>query len=221
MKSREDVENFLMKEMPGEWKKKHITEITMCLPCNEKFYRTPGVTECVHNTFEEIDRLFKVIHSNELYNVCDPFGGTGTISKYIKNNFKDIQIISNDLCKHHGEHDFYENALDIEFYEQFGESFDAIITSPWFAILDLAIPILMKYARYFIAVHVPAYYITNAHEHRIKFIKRLMRQGRVHIVGNLPHAVIGWRCVWLLIFKDRSTARRYIKRDLKSINYYI
>ena len=221
MKTREDVENFLHNEMPGMWKKKHITELTMCLPYNEKFYRTPGVTECVHNTFGEIERLFKCIHTKELYNVCDPFNGTGTICRYINDFLTDINVTTNDISMVHGNSDFNENALDENFYTQFHEPFDAIITSPWFSILDLAIPQMLKHVKYFVAVHVPAYYLTNAHESRTAYLKRLVRDGRVHVEGNLPHAVIGWKCVWLVIFKHRQLGNRYIKKDLKCIKYYM
>lgn len=221
MNTRCDVEKFLMKEMPGDWKKKHITELTMCLPCNEKFYKKPGVTECVINTYEEITRLFEVIHLDNIETICDPFSGTGTISKYIKNMKPDIHIITNDICESHGNNDFHENALSHEFYENFGCNFDVIITSPWFSILDLAIPTLIKYVNYFIAVHVPAYYLTNAHDHRMKYFRKLNRQGLIHIVGNLPHAIIGWKCIWILIFKNKYLARQYINSNLKFIKLYL
>tara|TARA_Y100000816_G_C26073050_1_gene564630 strand:- start:822 stop:1484 length:663 start_codon:yes stop_codon:yes gene_type:complete len=218
---KEEVENFLRKEMPGDWKKKHITELSMCMPYEAKFYRTPGLTECVHNTFGEIERLFDVIHTENLNDICDPFSGTGTISEYIKEKMSCINIVTNDICDKHGNPDFTENALDNSFYEQFGQPFDAIITSPWFSVLDIAIPIMLKHVKYFIAVHVPAYYITNAHDHRIRYLKRFIKNKQIYIVGNLPHAVIGWRCVWLIIFKDRHIGKMTIKKNLKGIDYFV
>ena len=220
LQTQTDVLNFLNQEMPGEWPKKHITDLTMCLPHGSKFYRTPGYTECVHNTYGEIERLFQVIHTGQLENVCDPFSGTGTISKYLTENYK-INVVTNDICDKHGNSDYNENALDDSFFQQFGQPFDAIITSPWFSVLDLAIPILLRHAKYFVAVHVPAYYVTNAHDRRVKYIKRLIRDGRVHIVGNLPLAVIGWKCIWLMIFKDRHIGKRYVKKDLRHVKMYL
>ncbi|KAK3258951.1 hypothetical protein CYMTET_32028 [Cymbomonas tetramitiformis] len=74
--------------------------------------------------------------------------------------------------------------------EQYGQA-DAMVTSPWFAVLDLAFPLAVMFSRVVTWVHVPSHYMTDMAEHRAAYFRKLARAGRLHAIGHLEHGPIG------------------------------
>jgi len=81
-------------------------------------------------------------------------------------------------------------------------SCDAVITSPWFAVLDIAVPLAVMASRVVACVHVPSYYLTDMTESRARYFRKLSLEGRLHVIGHLEHGPIGRRCIWVLVFKN-------------------
>ena len=48
-----------------------------------------------------------------------------------------------------------------------------MVTSPWFAVLDIAVPLAVMASRVVACVHVPSYYLTDMTESRARYFRKL------------------------------------------------
>ena len=131
--------------------------------------------------------------------MLDPWAGTGQIKRALA--LQGVPVLDNDLNPAHAT-DLHLDALQPEFYQSAltSSSLDAVVTSPWFTVLDLALPLAVAAARQVACVHVPGLYVTDAHPNRSAYLLSLMRAGRLHILWNLPKGPMGRRCGWLIVF---------------------
>jgi hypothetical protein len=203
----------LQKSMPGKWSQMHLTKLVQKLPGNKDFLqKTTNSTECVKTIDKEVQRLLDIIDFKDVNYILEPFDGTSCISKYLKTKLgKELKMLTNDISPDHGNPDLCENALDSKLYNEHGQ-FDAIVTSPWFAMNDIAIPLMMKHCKYFLAVHVPSYYICNAPAPRMQFIKKLTKEKRLFIISDMPRDnPTRMSCLWMVIFTNKDVAKKFIK----------
>ena len=119
---------------------------------------------------------------------------------------------SSDLSRLHAV-PRHADALQPGFYRraQAEQAIDAVVTSPWFAALDLALPLAVLAARAVACVHVPGHYITDAHPARVHYLRELMREGRLHVLWNLPKGPMGRRCGWVIVFATPQLANWLIR----------
>ena len=214
------MNKYLCENMPGKWSQMHVTKLVQKLPGHERFLKSDGKTECVKTVPEEVDRLLEVLNMDGVKTIIDPFDGTGCISSMLKKNLsKDVKITTNDICPEHGNPHLCDNALDDKLYVDNGP-FDCIITSPWFSMLDIALPLSMKHSKQFVALHVPSYYITNAPTPRMEFLKKLSIEKRIFVVSNMTkNNPTRMSCVWLLIFSSKEEAKKRVKNNTHSISF--
>ncbi|GIL67127.1 hypothetical protein Vafri_20576, partial [Volvox africanus] len=79
--------------------------------------------------------------------------------------------------------------------------YDAIITSPWPAVLDLVLPLATFFAP-LVAMHVPSHAVTNAHGPRREYLQKLAEEGRLALMMGMPGA--GQRGLWIVVFATRA-----------------
>ena len=199
------MNSFLKEHMPGEWAQMHVTKLVQRLPGHERFIvKQTGKTECVVTTEDEVKRLLEIIDLKNVKRVLEPFNGTGIISRTLESTINGIHVVTNDICSEHGDQLLYENALDSKLYIENGP-FDAIITSPWFVMLDVAIPLMLKHCKKFLAIHCPAYYLTNAPNPRLRYIKKLADEKRILAISSMTRKnPTRMACIWLVIFKSKE-----------------
>jgi hypothetical protein len=77
---------------------------------------------------------------------------------------------------------------------------DAVVMSPFFTVLDLALPLAVLFAERVVCCHVPGHYVTNAPPARMTWLKGLQSEGRLMLIVGLPRGPTGRRCMWLIIF---------------------
>lgn len=210
IKDWDSLNEFLKQNMPGQWSRMHITKLVQRLPGHERFIvKNTGRTECVETMNDEVTRLLEIVNFQSIRKILEPFDGTGTISNVLKKSLsKDVKIITNDICPEHGNPELCENALDNKLYNEIGQV-DAIITSPWFVMLDIAIPLMLKHCKSFLAIHCPSYYMTNAPNPRLKFIKKLAKENRVISISSMTrNNPTRMSCIWLVIFKDEDEKKK-------------
>ena len=153
----------------------------------------------------EVESLCDFLDLTQLGVVLDPWVGTGTVARVLES--MGVTTRTNDLNPSRKAHTHLD-ALQPGLYRSTARqvSIDGVITSPWFAVLDIALPLAVLAARTVACVHVPGHYVTDAHPARCAYLKGLMAQGRLHILWNLPKGAMGRRCGWLLVFAS-STLR--------------
>jgi hypothetical protein len=120
-------------------------------------------------------------------------------------------VLSNDLDPSQGA-TYHMDALQPSFYMQWQQTggIDAIVTSPWFSFLDVAVPLAVHFVRHVACIHVPGHYLTDAHTARRVYLQKLHLDGRLAVIMGLEPGPLGRRCIWLLIFKTRGDMNRYI-----------
>ena len=161
---------------------------------------------------EEIMPLLDILDFTQLGQIVDPWSGTGTVCKSLAT--KNISVITNDIdesCKA----DTHLDALHPSYYTLAMRTvgLDAIITSPWFAMLDLAVPLAANAVNSVACVHVPGHYVTDAPQRRADYMVRLMQAGRLLIIFNLPKGPLGRRCAWLVIFATAAMKEALTKSE--------
>ena len=120
-----------------------------------------------------------------------------------------LDVVDNDICSHRPAGAHYD-ALQPAFYTaaaMHARGMGAIVTSPPFAALDVALPLLVAAGSAVACVHVPGHYLTSGVAPRFAYLRGLQQQGRLHVVMGLPRGPIGRRCIWLLIFSANASCR--------------
>ena len=200
--------------MPGPWAQAHATALFHSMPGQKRFLQPRNnQPERVCTLPEEYTPLFEHVALEGVRTVLDPFSGNGSTRYQFAARFtnQNIQVISSDSditagAAHCG------NALEPAFLSRLREeygSIDIIITSPWFRLLDLAIPILFRYARQGIFIHVPGHYLSNMPTARRNWFRSMAP--RLRIISDMPVGLIGRRCAWLCIFKTEAILTRMFR----------
>ena len=193
--------------MPGEWAARHVSILHKQL---HQFLRQPHHQLPIVPTMEvEITPLLQHVDFSDAWHILDPFSGNGTVASIFSQ--VGLKVWTNDLNPTMPAHT-HHNALDLPFYTRRNNGFlpDAIVTSPWFGLLDIAIPLLVHIAKIVACIHVPGHYFSDAHSARSTYLQRLASSGRLHILWNLPRGPSGRRCAWMLVFKDQHTRKKMI-----------
>jgi hypothetical protein len=200
----------LKRHMPGPWTKGHASRLFNCLPGNRNFLQSAtGLPERVLTVTNEFTHLVDHVVFDKIKLALDPWSGTGSTAHTLRADTRTthVNVILSDADYSVGA-DHYGNALDPTFMNglraYYANRIDVIVTSPWFAMLDLALPTMINIATRAVFCHVPGHYLTNMPHGRRDWIRQLIREGRVHALSNLPVGPYGRACVWLCIFKTRA-----------------
>ena len=86
----------------------------------------------------------------------------------------------------------------------------AFVTSPPFMALDIALPLLVAAGAVVACIHALGHYLTSGVAPRFAYLRGLQRQGRLHVVMDLPRGPIGRRCIWLLVFSSNAQRQRLL-----------
>jgi len=206
------LQTALQQLMPGSWTARHVSQLRNQL---DTFYSQPATAlPCVTTMPAEIQPLLDSIDFTHMGGIIDPFAGRNSIAAAFRLHLPHSTIITNDLNPD-TDADYHTDALSPSFYYRLHSltGVDAIVTSPWFSLLDLAIPLAVSAVRVVACVHVPGHYLTSAHSPRVAFLQHLIGQQRMHIIWNLPRGPTGRRCAWLLIFAS-ATLRNYFTQHM-------
>eukprot|EP00873_Tetraselmis_striata_P029768 jgi/Tetstr1/450032/TSEL_037079.t1 len=89
-----------------------------------------------------------------------------------------------------------------------------VVTSPWFQILDLALPIMASCAD-ILFVQVPIFYIAQGPSPRMQWLRHLGDCGRLHIIaGDMQRNRTTRRStLWLAVFRDNELRERELRAE--------
>jgi site-specific DNA-cytosine methylase len=215
--TREGVLQALTTLLPGTHGQAHATRLSRQMPGQANFLQRagqqrPGQPQCVATTLPEVEALLQIVDLSQAPNVLDPWSGTGGVTDNLRT--AGLHVRSNDINPAHKAHT-HEDALQPVFYRRRLREgpVDAIVTSPWFAMLDLALPLAVLTASKVVCAHVPGHYVTDATAPRRAWLAALKDQGRLHFIWGLPKGEIGRRCMWLLVFATPELRDTLIKPE--------
>jgi hypothetical protein len=61
-----------------------------------------------------------------------------------------------------------------------------IVTSPWFSVLDIALPVIVESATVVACIHVPGHFLASGLGPRYAYLRRLQQCGRLVVLFGLP-----------------------------------
>jgi hypothetical protein len=197
---------------PNGWTKGHATRLANQLKGGKNFLQpqgsyTPGQPQRIATTELEIRALLEVIDFTLISSIVDTFSGGSTIKRIFKQE-SDVQVLCNDVDS--GVDAYYHmDALQPSTYIKIKKEYglDAVIISPTFAFLDLALPLAVLHAEQLVCCHVPGHYFTCAPSARFEWMRQLQEQKRLHVLAGLPIGPSHRRCLWLIIFKSEAIKR--------------
>lgn len=197
--------------MPGEWTIKHCTRLANVIRDISKAVRDGIETPLAVTTPLEITKLLQNVDFTQVGGIVDPWAGSNTIK--VEFEKVSLRVFTNDVNKL-STSETHEDALQPEYYRKLATrvGVDAIVTSPWFALLDLALPLAVMAARAVVCMHIPGHYITDAHPRRSTYLKRLMEEERIRLLMGLPAGPMGRRCAWLLIFSSAAAKAQLLRK---------
>ncbi|KAK3273273.1 hypothetical protein CYMTET_18479 [Cymbomonas tetramitiformis] len=169
--------------------------------------------ELVITVPSEVRRLATEVDWKSIDGGWDPWAGTGVISEVMVEQWPQLRFMNNDWNSQLGWSEAHD-ALQPGNYRAWKEKYgvcDAVVTSPWFAALDITFPLAVMASRVVACVHVPSYYLTDMTESRAAYFRRLSQSGRLHVIGHLEHGPIGRRCMWILVFKNPLVRARMLQ----------
>ena len=208
LQSADGMRSALQHLMPGTWSQAHMTRLASLVT---ETLANPSAAPRAITEPGEMQALVQFLDFSQLGLVLDPWAGTGCVRAVLSP--LGTPVLCNDLSPNsHAE--LHADALQPAFYRQVQRhhTIDAIVTSPWFTVMDLALPLAVAHARTVVCVHVPGHYVTDAHPNRAAFLLSLMQDGRLHVLWNLPKGPSGRRCGWLIVFANRWLPSKLIRR---------
>jgi len=175
-------------------------------------YGREGKTEVVPTTEGELMALKEVINWSKLMKVFDTFAGTNTIKRFLKTQCG-LKCWTNDIDQD-AQVDFHRDALQPEFYMDLKacSGCDTIMTSPWFAVSDLAVTLSVEAAP-IVLMLLSSSFVFNPTESRLKWLNQLQWWDRVAVVAGLPHGPKGHSNVWLCVFESSHLRKEVMKLD--------
>lgn len=197
------VEAALQLLMPGGWSKGHLAKLSKWIAATRA---DADAAQSIPTTAPEVHALQELLDFSHVATVLDPWAGTGVIKQELGRT--GVRVIDNDINPRYST-DLHMDALQPALYAHAATrcAIDAVVSSPWFAVLDLALPLAIAAARTVACVHVPGHYVTDAHPIRAQYLAALMAADRLHVLWNLPMGPMGRRCGWLIVFATPALKR--------------
>jgi hypothetical protein len=215
--------------MPGPWSKSHITRIFHLLPGQPRFAAAVnGMPQRVPTLLAEYDPLLDNVQWDRVRSVLDPWSGNGTTAQLFRlcPSTRHVSVTLSDIDPQAEAVHSCGNALDISYLRYLASSvaqhaFEVVVSSPLFALLDLAIPVLYELATAAVFVHVPGHYLVNMPTARRAWFKR--HAANCCVFGNLPVGPMGRRCAWVCLFKSPAARRNLLRLDAssKAVAFYL
>ncbi|PNH01078.1 Retrovirus-related Pol polyprotein from transposon [Tetrabaena socialis] len=196
---------------PGcELSETHLQRLVLRMPGGRSALQVSGLPECVPTEAAEVESLLRCVDLGVGTCVFEPWSGTGGIASTLKRH--GMLVVRNDVNSRHPA-EFHEDALQPGLYRraQQAHSYNAIVSSPWFALLDVALPLAVRFSPV-VAFHVPGSFVINSPPGRQRFLAALAEAGRLSLVLGLPRGPSGLRCVWLVVFRSLVLRKRVTRQ---------
>ena len=206
--------------MPGAWTDGHATKLSCHVPGGRDFHQPQGTYHAgepqrVATLQPEVRELLLALDFSGCGTIVDMFAGEDNIR--IAFNAASLDVTTNDYNTML-ETEYHLDALQPGTYRTLQDELriDAVVMSPFFTVLDLALPLAVHFAEQVVCCHVPGHYVTNAPTARMTWLKQLQAEGRLMLIVGLPRGPTGRRCMWLIIFKNKQHRDRMTRPHARS-----
>jgi hypothetical protein len=182
-----------------------MTHLTKQAGVIKQALENPSSLQWVETLAGEVRPLLRAVDFSQITTALDPFSGAGIVASELRS--VGVTVTTNDLNRHWSAN-LRVDALQPSLYQS--HRVQCIVSSPWFAVLDIAIPLAVLHCP-FAAFHCPGHYLTNAPIPRQHYFSKLQSEGRLHVIMGLPRGATGYRCIWVCIFSDSSLRAKLVR----------
>eukprot|EP00854_Cymbomonas_tetramitiformis_P007773 gene7773-biopygen7846 len=123
----------------------------------------------------EVKRLASEVDWKKIKRIWDPWAATGVISKVMLLEWPHLEVMNNDWNPQLKWPEAL-NALQPGNYRAWKQRYGvcgAVATSPWFAVLDIALSLAVLASRVVACIHVPSHDMTHMTESRAQHFRKL------------------------------------------------
>jgi hypothetical protein len=196
--------------MPGAW-------VPAMVPwLSGRADRELTVTQSAEVTEAGLLSVFRMVDFSMSASIVDMTSGDGCV----RESFERVGVIvrCNDLDEKQWAQSHLDAMQPMSYEDvRLACGTHVILLSPRTDLIDVMLPLGVRYARHVVCCYVPVMYLRHAHTLRIRFLRKLQDQGRVRV---LPGAVRGKSqiaCVWILVFATDVMACLMVKSATESI----
>ncbi len=206
------VRSLLQALIPGEWTAEHAERTSQFVPggaLENKAVQDRWAGSLV--TTRDVAPLLQLLDLRGIIGVVDPWAyGDGVKEAFAEHG---LPVVTNlpESAGHRA--DVRMDCLMPANMEELRRRMpmDVVISSPWFVLLDLALPLAVLSARSLVCMRVPGHFKLRAPPPRRSWMDRLHAERRLIWVKNPPLSAVKQPCMWMLVFKDELTRRRMMK----------
>ena len=161
----------------------------------------------------EVKELLRHVDLAQATGLVEPFVGTGIIAQSLRK--VGLKMVTNDLNPRHGGQ-YSMDACQPSSWRVLGAHLGAkgaVVTSPWFNVLDLALPLMVEQAPV-VCVHVPYSYVPSGGIARQAYLAQLACEGRLLLVMGLERQGNLRNCAWLCVFRNKELREQMVRTDV-------
>ena len=204
LQSPQEVARALSLLLPGEYATAHFTRIANSIKALAQKGEKGG---WVPTTAAELQPLARLVDFSGCQSFMDPFAGSGAIAAFFA--AMGFSVLQNDWDERWSQVQLRSDALQPAFYR--AHPAQVIVTSPPFAVLDIAAPLVAAAAAVLACIHVPGHWFASATRPRQQWLHDLQQQGRLHILMGLERGPLGRKCAFLLVFATADMKRQMLR----------
>lgn len=192
--------------MPGNWADGHISRAFK----KYAHLQAKPTPPCIPTWPWEYLPLIQAVPSLTSSFVWDPWAGKGGT----RSALQATRVLLSDVVAYAGN-DFVADALCPDTHARarrtIGEPY-VIVTSPWFSLLDLFIPLAAKSAATMTCVQAPVTYLTQGPPPRTAFFRSLAESRRLCVVmsAQARNPLTQQRALWIVICQVGEEVDRHI-----------
>ena len=181
--------------MPGTWSAGDLARAQAAAEAYRK-----GATPPLPYHSSVVQPLAEAIDLESCLNVLDPFGDCAAVPLGLKAARLRAKVNVGRLGP-------AADALSEAFYVRPEGRYEAIVSAPWPALLDRALPLLVRHAARLVCCLVPLSYLCHAPPPRRAWLLALKKEGRLFFVHTSAGDVGASPAVWLVVFASAAVAR--------------
>jgi hypothetical protein len=212
------VLSALVNLMPGKWPETYPSRVSKFVPGGT--FELEALTRSWPDscaTQAEVETLLQVLDLRGVFGVLDPWAHSTVVQATLRQ--RGLPVVTNWGGARSAPTSHQYDTLQLEGWDSLrrqGVCLDVVISSPWFVLLDLALPVAVLCAETVVCMRVPWNYLHEAPQARKCWLGRLHKEGRVVWLRGLLPTASGRSHTWLLVFKNGVVRRRMLTKEVIS-----
>jgi hypothetical protein len=220
LRSEDDAKQLFTQIMPGTYHQSFLTNTVKNRPLAVNFCGKDGKPETANVIPIEVLGLLGVLEISKVAFVCDCWAYSKVVCDVVRAT--SVPCLTN--CPSEAiTADMHEHCWQPMFFRKLESKgkLDAIITAVPLKCLDIFVPMACQFVKSFMAIYVPADYLSSGPEPRQKFLQEFQQEGRLCVISGMPKGASNTRGIWVIFFASRQHRHILVRGGLPKDNTFI